>query len=305
MIIERILGLFLSHLKTIYYRTTVKPTDDFDKNVIYKMIWDRREILKTYNDKVKSLEHVKDLIPNVKYPRRYYETDSIEKVDWSSLPEQFACKASHGSGGIILIHKKAPSGNSLPMNSKKFGWRRLEIQPKDFDSKLASKIYQHLMKSTYAQGFNRRKPEWGYWFPEPKLIIEEFLSLKGELPPRIECNVIDGEVRIVIANDLTFSKLNTYEITRYVSYTPSRPTSFKTFAQELQVSEESIEELVKNSIIISGDCDYLRVDWLLADGGFFFNEITPYSGGGNLRREDDLEYVFLSNMWRPKRADYK
>jgi len=301
--IVRLLGLALSHFKTYYYRLTVKPTNDFDKNITFRIVWDRREILKIYNDKVKSLKYAKELVPTIKHPYRFYETKAIVDIDWKSLPEQFVCKVSHGSGGVVIVHKNAPEENTLPSKKREFGWHRLEIPPKNFDSEKACNIFENLIKSTYGQGLNRRKPEWGYWSPEPRLIIEEFLSLNGKLPPRIECNVIEGEVKTIIANYLSYPKLHSYSIDRAVYYDPSK--SIESFAQELQVSRESVQELIRDSVTITTDCEYLRIDWLLADEGFIFNEITTYSGGGNLKKENEPAYRFLSNMWLPKLSDYR
>ncbi len=302
MALERKLGLALSHFKTYYYRFTLKPSQDFDKNITYIIVWDRREILKTFNDKVKSLSYVKSIVPNIKHPKRYFEVDSFENIDLKSLPEQFVCKVSHGSGGVVLVHKKAAKENTLPSSARKFGWGRFEVSPTNFDYAKARKIFGRLMKMTYGQGLDRRKPEWGYWFPEPKLIVEEYLSLKGEPPKRITCNVVDGTVEIIIATHLYYSKLFQEEIKSVSRYTPS--TGIALFAKELQVSEESIEEIIKTSILIAADCGYLRVDWLLTDQGFLFSELTPYSGGGNLKRENDPDYLYLSNMWRPKRQNH-
>ena len=301
MLIERKLGLLLSHLKTIYFRITVKPGDDFNSNITYRIIWDRREILKTINDKVKALAYVKSLVPNIKHPHRYFETESFDKINWTSLPEEFVCKVSHGSGGAILVHKNAPKTNTLPNSVRKFGWKRLELLPINFDQVKAKKIFKNLMKSTYSQSLGRRKPEWGYWHPEPNLIVEEYLSLKGERPKKITCSVIDGAIKIIFVDQQLFSE--TEEVRSVVRYTPS--TGIKPFAKELQVSEASVKELIRNSIALAINYEYLRVDWLLADGGFYFNELTPYPGGGNLIRNQNPDYFFLSNMWRPKKSDYR
>jgi hypothetical protein len=251
---------------------------------------------------VKSLNYVKNLVPHIKHPRRYYESDSFDLVDWNDLPDQFVCKVSHGSGGGVLVHNNAPPGNTLPGSSRKFGWRRFEVLPINFDPVKHRKLFEDLMKRTYGQSLDKRKPEWGYWSPEPKIIVEEFLSLNGEFPIKITCSVVNGSVEIIFADKVVYENQHKTEIT-IARYLPS--TGIESFAQKLQVSKESVEELINSSILVAINYEYLRVDWLLADGGFFFNELTPYVGGGNLRNKKDPGYLFVSKMWRPKKSDYR
>ena len=170
-------GQILAHLKTLYYRLIIRPSDDLDKNVIYKMVWDRRKILKILNDKHESLKYVKKLVPDIKYAHRYFEGTDIASINWSELPANFVFKMSHGSGGVIIVHENAAPNNCLPSNPKKFGWNRLELTPKMFDQTKVRKILFNLQRRTYGVGINRSKPEWAYWGITPRVIIEDFLRL--------------------------------------------------------------------------------------------------------------------------------
>ncbi len=293
-------GQILAHLKTFYFRLVIRPSGDFDNNIIYKMVWDRREILRILNDKYESLKYVKDLIPEIKYAYRYYEGTDVASINWSELPANFVCKMSHGSGGVILVHDNAPINNSLPSNPKKFGWDRFEITPKMFDQVKSKKIFANLQKRTYGMGINRSKPEWAYWGITPRVIIEDFLRLEGGMPVRISLNVVHGEVKLFYIDQLFYPQLGKSITLHDRSYMD--PINIDLVSKDLKISEKSVEELIQRSILIAHEVEYLRVDWLVSDNEIYFNELTNYCGGGKLKGKN--YYPHMSQMWLPNRSDY-
>lgn len=295
------IGKVFADLKTIYFRLTIRPSNDFDKNVIYKMVWDRRPILKILNNKTESLKYVKELIPDIRYPHRYYETSDIESINWNELPENFVCKMSHGSGGVILVHKNAPAENFLPKSPKKFGWNRFEITQEKLEVAELKNILRNLQKRTYGRGFNRSYPEWAYWGLSPKVIIEDFVKIRGSMPVRIGLNVVRGEVKLFYADHLFFPKLGVQIDLNERAY--SDPINVNLIAQELGISKANVEELIQRSILIARDLDFLRVDWLLSDDGIYFNELANYCGGGRLNGKS--YYSHMCQMWTPDRSDYR
>ena len=293
--------VILRNILTGYYRITVRPSDDFDRNLLYKMVWDRRPILEILNEKVASRQYVQSVAPEVPLAHRYFQTKNLSEIDWESLPRNFVIKASHGSGGVLLVHDGAPLKNRLPKNYKKFGWRKYEIHPDNFEREIAIKIFSRLLSKTYGQGLNRGGPEWAYWHNNHYVIIEDFLSLHGRMPVSIVFNIVHGELKLIIWAQVHYPRLGAAESL------PSRvivpPVDIAEISKELQIPTESLKEMIDCSIQISGDMDTLRVDWLICDNGFFFNELTNYCGGGVLKGKH--YYKAMSDMWRPKRSDYQ
>jgi len=294
-------GHILAHLKTLYFRLIIRPSNDLDKNIIYKMVWDRRKILKILNDKYESLKYVRNLIPEVKYAHRYYECTDVASINWNELPANFVCKMSHGSGGVIIVHENAPHDNCLPSNPKKFGWNRLELTPTMFDQARLKNILMNLQKRTYGMGINRSKPEWAYWGITPRVIIEDFLKLEGGMPVRISLNVVHGEVKLFYIDQLFYPELRKPVSLHDRSYTD--PINTGLISKDLKIPVKEVEELIQRSILIAHEVDYLRVDWLVSDEGIFFNELTNYCGGGKLKGKS--YYPHMSQMWRPRRSDYR
>ena len=294
------LQVVLRNAVTGYYRLVLRPSDDFDRNIVYKMVWDRRPILKVMSEKVSSLQYVRSIIPEITFAHRYYETQDLSAINWESLPRNFVIKASHGSGGVIIVHDGAPKENRLPKKTKKFGWRRLEVHPDNFDRTLAIEIFSKLLNSTYGQGLNRGGPEWGYWNNKPHVIIEDFLSLGIEMPMHVTCNFVRGTLMLFFWDQIFYPNLSGSRVLYSRMNTP--PLDVDAIAGELRVPRGEIEKLIDQSSIIAGDTDYLRVDWLLSNDGFFFNELTNYCGGGLLKGRS--YYEVMSKMWRPHRLDY-
>jgi len=294
--------ILLRNAVTAYYRVILRPSNDFDKNILYKMVWDRRPILKVMSEKVSTLKYVRTIVPEITFAHRYHETHDFSAISWESLPRNFVIKASHGSGGVIIVHEGAPKDNYLPTQAKKFGWRRLEIHPDNFDRDIAVKIFSDLMKKTYGQGLNRGGPEWGYWGNKPHVIIEDFLSLCGEMPIHVTCNFVRGRLKLVFWDQIFYPNLSGSRDLYSRINTP--PLDIDAIASELRVPRSELAKIVEQSQKIAGDLDYLRVDWLLSSDGFFFNELTNYCGGGNLKGRG-YTYEFRSTMWRPNRLDYR
>ena len=293
--------ILLRNAVTAYYRVILRPSNDFDKDILYKMVWDRRPILTILNEKVASRQYVLNVTPRVALAHRYYETKDISAIDWTSLPRNFVIKASHGSGGVLLVHEGAPLENKFPANYKKFGWRRLEIHPDNFDKDIAVKIFSELMNKTYGQGLNRGGPEWAYWHNEPHVIIEEFLSHQGQMPVSLVFNIVHGEIKLVIWAQVFYQDLGV--ATSQSTRTVEPPLDIAALSEELNISLQKTEEMIDDSLLIAGDMDFLRVDWLISKGEAFFNELTNYPGAGLLKGRG--YYKAMSDMWHPNRLDYR
>jgi len=292
--------IILRNAVTAYYRVLLRPSVDFDKNILYKMVWDRRPILTILNEKVACRRYVLDIAPGIALAHRYYETKDISSIDWTSLPRNFVIKASHGSGGVLLVHEGAPKDNYLPKQAKKFGWRRLEIHPDNFDKDLAVEIFSSLMKKIYGQGLNRGGPEWAYWHNEPHVIIEEFLSHQGQMPLSLVFNVVHGQIKLIIWAQVFYQNLGV--ATSQASRTVAPPLDITAISEELKISRQKTEEMISNSLLIAGEMDFLRVDWLISNGEAYFNELTNYPGAGLLKGRG--YYKAMSEMWSPQRLDY-
>jgi len=292
--------IILRNAVTAYYRLVLRPSDDFDRNIIYKMVWDRRPILKVLSEKVSSLQYVRSIVPEIAFAQRYYETQDLSTIKWKSLPRNFVIKASHGSGGVIIVHEGAPKENRLPKQAKKFGWRRFEVHPDNFDSSLAVEIFSSLLKKTYGQGLNRGGPEWGYWNNKPHVIIEDFLSQNGQLPARINCNVVQGQIYLLYLERVNFTDRGKTEWINFSTYLP--PISIPEICKDIGVTSYQIEKLLDLSLQIAGDMDFLRVDWFLSDKGIFISELTNYCGGGAMKGQSYFQLFGVK--WRPNRLDY-
>ena len=290
----------LRNAVTAYYRIMLRPSDDFDNNILYKMVWDRRPILKVMSEKVSSLEYVRTIVPDIAFAHRYYETQDLSAINWESLPRNFVIKASHGSGGVIIVHEGAPKENRLPKQTKKFGWRRFEVHPDNFEHGVAIEMFSRLLKSTYGQGLNRGGPEWGYWGNKPHVIIEDFLSQNGQLPARINCNVVHGQIYLLYWERVNFTDLGKTEWIKFSTFLP--PIYIPDICKEIGVTSDQIEKLLDLSLQIAGDMDFLRVDWFLSDKGIFISELTNYCGGGAMKGQSYFQLLGVN--WRPHRSDY-
>ena len=121
------------------------------------------------------------------------------------------------------------------------------------------------------------------------------------MPVSIVFNVVHDEIKLIIWAQVFYSTLG------LATSLPSRfiepPINFASIADELDLSVSTIEKMARSSLQIAAKTDFLRVDWLVADTGVYFNEITNYPGAGLLKGRS--YYKIMSEMWRPQKVDYQ
>ena len=60
--------------------------------------------------------------------KAYAITEDPGTIDWSTVPRNYVCKATHGSGGVIVVNDHADPDARLP-TGEDGGWRPLQSCP--------------------------------------------------------------------------------------------------------------------------------------------------------------------------------
>ena len=109
-------------LGTKYYDLSLNQPKTFNEKIIYLMLNDRNDLIPLTTDKIRVRKYVENkigknyLIPIIK------TFNSIDEIEFSALPEQFALKTTHGCGGWNLICE----------NKKKISWKNEKKKIKRF-----------------------------------------------------------------------------------------------------------------------------------------------------------------------------
>lgn len=191
--------------------------------------------------------------------------NSVDEIDFSSLPDRFVLKCTHGTHCSVICKDK----NTLDINRTK-------------------KKINSWMKHNYY--YDSR--EWPYKKVKPRIMAEQYISdSKGELIDyKFMC--FDGKVKLILVHQ-DINNINgnhTLDL-----YTPD--WSLTDIEWGIPKSEKTIpkpvllDECIRISEMLSKGKPHVRVDLYIVDNKIYFGELTYYTAAGFKpfrRYNDDL-----------------
>ncbi len=180
--------------------------------------------------------------------------NSVEEIEFDSLPNQFVLKCNHDQGSVVICKDKS-----------NFNIDRAK-------QKLARKLKRNHYWSIR---------EWPYKNIQPCIIGERYIQDDGkdELSDyKVLC--FNGEPMLIEVHKGRFEGGHTqdfYDVNwnKTMFNQPGIPMS-----DEILDKPVFINEMLKLSRKLSAGMPHVRVDWYYADGHLFFSELTFYDGSG-------------------------
>jgi hypothetical protein len=260
-------------------RTSTDP-QTFSEKVRFRIAYDRRPILTTLVDKVAVRDYVRDRLGDDVLVPVHGIFESGHEIPWSSLPREYAVKASHGSGAVILVWDGAPADARLPASPRYADWDRFAVRPEHADRRRMTALADKWMSLNYHYGPGRL-PEWAYRDVPPRIIIEQLIrGTGGALPTDYKCLVFDGECRLFYVVAGRFDDLRIQVFNRDGS--PSSVRALQPPPDTVPELAPNWRELVAAAEELGRGLDFARVDLYPVDGGIAFGEMTVYhNAGGN------------------------
>lgn len=175
--------------------------------------------------------------------------DSVNEIDFDTLPQQFVLKVSHGSGWNIICKDKL-----------KLNWS----------------MYKHIINSWLKQNLYIYGREWNYEALSPKIIIEKYIdSGDGQLTDyKFFC--FNGEVGFIQVDRDRFDshKQSYFDIdwnllpftTGHASIQETKPICF--------------EKMVQLAKELSKPFPHVRIDFYNIGNKIYFGEFTYFDGSG-------------------------
>ena len=246
-------------LKTMYKIKTGKELN-LENPVLYneKLQWlklyDHRPEYTTMVDKYSVKQFVAERIGNKYVVPLLGVWESVEDIDFDSLPDKFVLKTTHDSGAVIICKNK-----------------------KVFDINSAKKRLKYFLKRNYFD-CNR---EWPYKNVKPRIIAEAYMedSIYGELrdykfftfggvPKVLYIAQGRGTSGETVADffDMDFNHLDLKIDHEMATVPPEKPKCF--------------EKMKRLAAILSEGTPQLRVDFYEVDGKVYFGEMTFFHCSG-------------------------
>lgn len=169
----------------------------FNEKILHRMAFDRNPLFKTLSDKIEVRRFVEERVgANLLIPI-YTICNSPDQIVWGKLPEEFVCKVSHGSGGLIGVYQGVEKESALPLDLRSLSWQRYWVNPNKFIPTSAEAMLNKWLDSSY-EWVPGCSPEWGYSGLEPRIVIEELLmGPDAKIAIQIQFYVFDGKVKLI------------------------------------------------------------------------------------------------------------
>ena len=235
------------------YPLNLDNPQTFNEKLQWLKLWNRDPVYTTLVDKYSVKQYVAEIIGAEHVIPVIGVWDSVEQIDWDTLPKQFVIKCSHDSGGVIVCRDKA----SLDIPSA------------------IEKLKRALKKNYYYDG-----REWPYKYVQRRVFAEKYMEDEfGELRD-YKWFCFDGIPRaLFIAQGRHNNTETTFDFYdeefNHLPFTNGHPNA------SFQIKKpREFDEMKHLASVLSQKIPHVRVDFYDVNGQILFGEFTFFHWGG-------------------------
>lgn len=275
----------------------------FSEKVLVKMAYDRDPLLRVFGDKLAAREWIAARIGAQRLPELYAVTEDASTIDWDALPREFVAKATHGSGGTIVVADGFPADRTLPSENFEVGWTRYSVPPERADRRSMEGLLAYWLRQRF-EWWPGRRPEWAYGGITPRILIEEFVHDADErFPSDLRVYLFDGVAQ--------FGRMNYQNAlgTKVCShYLPDGTPIDVTFIESGHVwkrrdpeppAPPELAEAIGLAEQLTGGLDFVRVDFYRSQRGLLLGELTNYPTGSDFTYDPASFDEWAGKDWHP------
>lgn len=255
----------------------------FSEKLTWLKLYDHNPEYTKMVDKYEVKKYVSDIIGEEYVLPILGVWDSVDEIDFSTLPDQFILKCTHNSGSFAVCKDK-----SL------------------FDFETAKKELAECLKKNYYWG----QREWPYKNVKPRIIAEPYLDSLGK-PDSVEYKITCADGKLCFGTicrgiaHVEFDKRtndhydeNFNIMPWYAFYKPSK--------NPVTTKPKHYDEIVELAKKLSEGIPSVRVDFYVHNDHVYFGEITFYTWGGNIVfTPDEWDYKLGNYIQLPKKGSNK
>jgi hypothetical protein len=242
----------------------------FNEKLRYKLIYDRRPLVRTISDKVTVRDYVTSLRTDVQLPR-LLGVHSTEASVLAAVPtEPWVMKGAHGSGMVLV-----------------------GAQPQAIPASEIGRLARKWIETDYALVYW----EWQYFRLPRRVLFEEHLGRGNEVPPDYKFYVIHQKVRFITVDEGRFTH-HTRNLFR-PDWTPI--ASGKGHAKPSAVPPRRpalLGEMIRIAEQLSRETDFVRVDLYVVGQQIYFGELTHAPAAGDLDFQDPDLDAEMGSYWK-------
>jgi len=263
----------------------------FNEKVRHKMASDHRPLLTTFADKVAVREYVSRTIGPHVLTEHYLVTEDPEAVRPESMPREVALKASHASGGCVLVAEHAAREHGLP--DPPTGWQRFLVHPDSLDWDALRARCRTWLASRYGYW------EWAYRGVPARIVAEELLLDGGEVARDYKFFVFHGRARLV---EVDFGRFGTHVRSLFTPEWELLPVAYKRSRGPETPRPDALAEMIAIAEALAAPVDFVRVDLYCPGSRIVFGELTSYPIAGRGKFTPASFDAELGSWWsQPRR----
>jgi len=249
------------------YPLNLDNPQTFSEKIQWLKLHDRKPIYTIMVDKYEAKKYVANIIGEEYIIPTLAVYDSVEDINFDTLPDQFVMKCTHDSGGLVICRDKSKLNYRNALN----------------------KLSKALKRRYFYQ--NR---EWPYKSVRPRIIAEQYMEdhkthelrdykffcFNGE--PKY-CQVISGRTDVM--------SIDFFD--RDWNHQPFHEPRVFPFADHMPECPAQYDKMWNMAKQLASDKPFSRIDFYNIDGRVYFGEITfyPTSGFGGFKpKEWDLKF---------------
>lgn len=259
-------------------KLNLKNPKTFNEKIQWLKLYDATPLKTQLTDKVLVRDWIKEKIGEEYLKPVLQICKSFDEIDFNSLPNEFIIKTNHGCKWHYRIKAKQDF-----------------LQTEEVYSYVKSKFDGWMQQSFFPwAGF-----ELQYKNIVPQILIEPVLLSDGiDYPIEYEIYCFNGKPMLMQKMRYTSpTVVNLYK--KDYSYTPIKMNAEHIKVEDLP--DENLKQAAELSKVLAKDFLLVRVDWLVCNDRFYFNEMTFTPMSGFFDFEDKSWNRELGNLLRIKR----
>lgn len=243
--------------------------ETFSEKLQYKLMHDRRPIVRTYADKLAVRGYVQGICPDVKLPRLLAQFAEERTLRNAIPPAPWVMKGSHGSA-MILISERTGDVSPVEIARRAREWLRAD--------------------------YALRYWEWQYFRLPRRILFEEFLGANGRTPDDYKFYVMHQKVRLITVDQGRYVRHTRDAF--WPDWTPVAAQIGHDPAAEVPPARPAqLGRMIEIAERLACDSDFVRVDLYCVRGEIYFGEITHAPGAGGPGFNDRAFDARLGSYW--------
>lgn len=249
-------------------KLNLKAPQTFNEKLNWMKLYYHKPIFTKLVDKYEVKKIVTDIIGEEYVIPTLGVWESVDDIDFRSLPKQFVLKCTHDSGGLVVCKDK---------------------------SKLDLEGAKKKLAAAMRRNYYTVSREWAYRYVKPRIIAEKYMEDNDTHALNdFKFFCFNGEVKVLFiaterSTDVKFDffdrDFNHLDIYNGHPLSPNTPSKPKTFDLMVKIAEK-----------LSVGYPFMRIDLYEVNGKVYFGEYTVYHFGGTVPFEPE-EWDVKMGSW--------